>query len=129
MDLANGQSAGVLRVGLDVGAPPAEFFVEIIPERVIGFLPTGGRDIEAFPGAKLDTRRDNVQVVAVIDRQIMVLIRFQSGEGQLLEFDQNLLLLLLRGPILRPPRDHRATVAVFKLQRVAQLGDDLRVTS
>ena len=99
-------------MGLDVGGFPAVFFVEIIPYGVVNPLPTRRSDIEGFSSAKLHARGDDVDVVAVIDGQVVVLVGLQPGEGHLLELLQHLLLLLLRGPVGVGPRDHRTTVAV-----------------
>ena len=114
MEIAGGQRAGVLRIGLDVGGSPLVLFVEVVPERVVNPLPAWRGDIEAFPRAKLDAGGDDVDVVAVVHGQVVVLVGLQPGEGHLLELGQHLLFLLLRGPVGVGPRDHRATVAVLE---------------
>ena len=116
-------------MGFDVGAPPVVFFVEVVAERVVGLFPPRRRDIQALSRPKLDAGGDDVDMVAVIDGQIVILICFKPGERQLLELFQHFFFLLGGRAVFWRESDDGGAVAVAERERIPKLGHLLGVAA
>ena len=109
--------------GRIVRTAPAVFVVEGVPERIERPPPARRGNVEAPPGLKVASRREDVDVgaaalLAVEHRRPGVAVGFESGPGRLLEGVQNVADLFVGRLVLRRPRDHAGGVPVLEPQRV-----------
>jgi hypothetical protein len=90
-------------VGLHVRTAPAILEIEKISQRVIGVLPARRCGVPGFAGAKLYSRKIDMQMVAVIDGHIVILLRVKSGGGQGHELIEDFPFLLSRRVVAGSP--------------------------
>ena len=112
---------------------PAVLCVECIPERIVEFLPPGGRDVVRAPVLEFAMRRQHVHMhasvlLAVQHRRPRVLVLVQPRPGGLLELVQRPLDLLAAGVVFGRPRDHARLVLVLEVERVRDRRHLVRVS-
>lgn len=110
-----------------VGPRPAVREVQGVPERRIGAFPTGGRDVQRPPAAKLHARRYKMKLctsalgMAVADPCDVILLRVQPGEGKTLESVHRLALLVLGRRILGREGQNPVRVGPLAVNAVDQV--------
>ena len=133
--------------GLDVGAvsgllhpgpgrivrtAPAVLVVEGVAERIERSPPARRGNVEAPPGLKVASRREDMDVgaaalLAVEHRRPCVAVGFEPRPCRLLEGVQNLADLFVGRLVLRRPRDHAGGVPVLEPQRVRHRRHPVRI--
>ena len=114
-------------MGFDIRGSPPVFLVEVVAERVVSLFPPRRGDIQALSRPELDAGGDDVDMVAVINCKIGVLVALQSSERQSLKLFQHFFFLLGGRAVGVRPRDDGGAVAVAERERIAQLGHLLGV--
>ena len=106
---------------------PAVFVVQRVPKRRVERGPAGRRDVQRLAGRKLHARRHEMQFdpaafgVRVPHPEAVILIGFEAGEGDALEFVHDLLLLGRARGVLAGERDDAARIAPLPIDAVDQL--------
>ena len=106
-----------------VRTAPAVLVVEGVPERIERPPPARRGNVEAPPGLKVASCREDVDMGAaallpVEHRRPCVAVGFEPGPGGLLEGVQNRADLFVGRLVLRRPRDHAGGVPVLEPQSV-----------
>ncbi|MDE0260093.1 MAG: hypothetical protein OXR82_17120, partial [Gammaproteobacteria bacterium] len=129
-----GAVSGLLHPGPGriVGAAPAVFVVEGVPERIERPLPARRGNVEAPTGLKVAPGREDVDMGAsalltVQHRRPGVAVGLQTRPGRLLELVEDGFDLLVGGAVVRRPCDHAGRVPVLEVERVSDRGHHLRV--
>ena len=89
------------------------FFIMVVAERIIIFLPARGSDVEGFSRGQVYARREDMDMdstatlVVMPDHRPGIAIRLQSGPGEAFKIVQHFINLLGGGFVLRCPSNHR----------------------
>ena len=115
-----------------VGAAPAVFVVEGVPERIERPLPSGRGNVQTPAGLKVAPGREDMDMgaaalLAVQHRRPCIAVGLQTGPGRLLELVEDGFDLLVGGLVVRCPCDHAGRVPVLEIQRVGHSGHHLRI--